>query len=252
MTEILLFLTGIVVGAMNAIAGGGMLVGFPALLAAGYSPLIANATGYLVIVPGQLLAAFGYRRYLRKVPAQYLLLLIPCFVGGLAGAWILRNTSSLQFERLVPGLIFLAVILFALQPFLQLHMHRHIKTGAHNWQRLLIFGLILLGMATYGGFFGPGFGFMMLAFLSFTSLRDIHLMNGLKSVAGATIATASIVCLLGSHLIDWRTGLIMAAGNALGGYYGAGLSQRVSSHGVRIIVIVVGLAAATYLAFRTY
>ena len=100
--EIVLFLVGIIVGSMNAIAGGGMLLGFPVLLAAGLSPLVANITGNIVILPGQLTSAFGYRRYLRKLPARYLVLLIPCILGGIGGALVLRHTSNARFQELVP------------------------------------------------------------------------------------------------------------------------------------------------------
>src|SRR5690606_19452406 len=101
----------LLVGTMNSIAGGGMLLGFPALLAAGLSPISANVTGSLVTLPGQLTSAFGYRSYLRKLPRRFLLLLIPVFFGSIAGALLLRNTSSAKFDELVPALIFFAVIL---------------------------------------------------------------------------------------------------------------------------------------------
>ncbi|HTB48873.1 MAG TPA: sulfite exporter TauE/SafE family protein [Verrucomicrobiae bacterium] len=252
MKEVLLFAVGIIVGAMNAIAGGGMLLGFPILLAAGLSPLVANVTGNVVVLPGQLTSAYGYRRYLRKLPGRYLILLIPCLVGAAVGASLLRHTSNTQFGHLVPGLIFFAVLLFAFQPLLHLHLHRHIKKRSRKLGPLLLIALLLFPVAAYGGYFGPGFGFIMLAFLSFTSLRDIHQMNGLKNLAGFSIAGASIICLYSAHLINWRLGLAMAAGNAIGGYGGARLSQRFSSHAIRIAVIIIGITAATYLAFRTY
>jgi len=252
MTEIFLFGAGIIVGMMNAIAGGGMLLGFPALLAAGLSPLEANVTGNLVILPGQLTSAFGYRSYLRKLPRRYLLLIIPCLIGGAVGALILRHTSSDRFTHLVPGLILFAVLLFAFQPLLHFHLHRHIAKRSRNLQTLAWIGVAMLPLATYAGYFGPGFGFIMLAFLGFTRLRDIHQMNALKNLAGATIAGASIACLLTTHLFNWPLGLAMAAGNGLGGHIGSHVSQRFSTHAVRIVVIVIGISAAAYLAVRPY
>jgi uncharacterized membrane protein YfcA len=252
MIEIGLFLVGIIVGAMNAIAGGGMLIGFPVMLAAGMSPLVANITGNVVLLPGQLSSAFGYRKYLRKVPKRYLILLLPCLVGGTIGALVLRHTSSNQFERLVPGLILFAVLLFTFQPLLHLHLRRHISKRSRDMQTLWFIALALLPTAAYGGYFGPGFGFIMLAFLSFTSLRDIHQMNGLKNLAGVSIAAVSILCLYSIHHINWPLGLSMAAGNGVGGYGGARFSQRFSSHLIRIIVILIGIIATIYLAFRAY
>ena len=252
MKEIILFLVGIIVGMMNSIAGGGMLLGFPVMLAAGMSPLVANVTGNVVLVPGQLSAVYGYRKYLRKTPKRYLILLIPCVIGAAIGATILRHTSSMQFERLVPGLILFAVLLFAFQPYVHFHLHRHMSRKSRNMQTLYLIALAVFPLAIYAGFFGAGFGFIMLAFLSFTSLRDIHKMNAMKNVAGFCITSVSIIFLLSTGLFNWPLGLAMAAGNAVGGYTGARTSQRFSSHAIRLFVIAVGLAAAAYLGFRNY
>lgn len=252
MKEILLFAVGIVVGAMNAIAGGGLLLGFPALLAAGLSPLTANITGNLVVLPGQLSAVFGYRRYVRQVPRRYIVLLIPCFLGSALGAITLRFTSPQQFETLVPGLVLFAVLLFAFQPYLHLRLHRHMHTQAKQRPSLTPLAIALLPMAMYGGYFGAGFGFMMLAFLGFTKLHDIHQMNALKNVAGSAIALTSILCLVSTHHINWQFGLIMGAGNFAGGYLGAQAAQRVSSHAIRVVVIVIGLVTAAYLGLHSY
>ena len=240
------------VGVMNAIAGGGLLLGFPALLAAGLSPLAANITGNIVVLPGLVSSVYGYRRYLRNVPRRYAMLLIPCFVGAAAGATILRLTPPGRFQELVPGLVLFAVVLFAFQPILHFRLHRHMHSNNKRPKSLVPLSIALLPMTVYGGYFGAGFGFMMLAFLGFTKLREIHQMNALKNLAGGAVASASIICLFGTHLINWRLGLVMAAGNFVGGYLGSRAAQRVSSHAIRIIVIVLGLGTAAYLGLRTY
>ncbi len=247
--DVILFLVGIAVGGMNAIAGGGMLIGFPALLAVGMPALAANITSNIIVVPGQLASVYGYRRYLRQVPRQYLWLLLPCAAGAAIGAEILRHTSSSSFQNLVPGLIFFAVVLFAFQPVLHFHLHRHMHSRAKNNLTLVLIGLALLPLSIYGGYFGAGFGFVVLAFLGFTSLQDMHKINALKGLASITIATVSLFILFSTHLIDWHHGLIMAAGGVVGGYGGAQLAQKVSSHKVRIAVIAIGLTTAAYLAF---
>ncbi len=255
MHEIILFLVGIVVGAMNAIAGGGMLLGFPVLLATGMPALVANATSNIIILPGQISSAYGYRKYLRRIPPKYLLLAIPCTIGALIGSYILRHTSFDHFEKLVPGLIIFAIALFTFQPFLHQHVHRHLHGPIKHRQRLqplLLIGLALLPLSIYGGYFGAGFGFIMLAFLGFTKLHEIHQMNALKNVMAICIAAASIAVLFSAHLIDWRYGLFMAAGNLVGGYAGAVGAQKVSSHAIRIAVITMGVCTATYLLFRSY
>ncbi|HVX24427.1 MAG TPA: sulfite exporter TauE/SafE family protein [Candidatus Saccharimonadales bacterium] len=252
MKELLLFVVGLIVGGMNAIAGGGMLLGYPIMLAVGMNPLVANVTANLVILPGQLTSAIGYRRYLKKTPRRYLVLLIPCIIGAAVGAIVLRHTSNDQFARLIPGLILFAVLLFAFQPYLHIHLHRHISRRSRNLQTLWLIALALLPVAVYAGFFGPGFGFIMLAFLSFTSLRDVHQMNALKNIAGVSIATVDILILYSTHLFNWPLGLSMAAGSAIGGYSGARFSQRFSSYAIRLVVIAIGVGAALYLGFRDY
>ncbi|MDL2341683.1 MAG: sulfite exporter TauE/SafE family protein [Patescibacteria group bacterium] len=252
LTDVLLLVVGIVVGTMNAIAGGGMLVGFPVLLAVGLPALVANATSNIIILPGQLASAYGYRKYLRQVPRVYLWLLPPCAVGAAFGALILRRTSSNNFEQLVPGLILFAVVLFAFQPLLHFHVHKQLKTKKVDNRPLLYIGLALLPLAVYGGYFGAGFGFVMLAFLGFTNLHDVHKMNALKNLAASTMAIVSIFCLFSARLIDWRHGLVMAAGTTIGGYCGSRLAQRIPSHTIRIVVITIGLITASYLFLRQY
>lgn len=247
-----LFLAGLVVGGMNAIAGGGMLIGFPALLAAGLPALPANVTSNIVVMPGGLMAAYGYRKFLRKLKARYLVLLIPCLLGGTIGAIILRNTSNTKFQQLVPGLVLFAVVLFAFQPFIHLQLRKHMRGKIKGLRPLLVISLALFPVAIYGGYFGAGFGFIMLAFLGFTKLHEIHQMNGLKNLAGVCVSSASLACLFNTHLINWHFGLVMAAGSMTGGYFGAKFTQKISTHAIRIIVILIGLVTVTYIGLRTY
>jgi hypothetical protein len=247
--DIGLFLAGMLVGSMNSIAGGGMLFGFPIMLAAGLSPLAANVTGNLALLPGSVSSAYGYRNYLKKLHKRYLLLLIPCLVGGTIGAFILRMTPSSKFEGMVPGLIFFAVLLFAFQPYLHFHLQKHIRSRSRALRPLALIAMALLPVAIYGGYFGAGFGFIMLAFLGFTKLKDVHKMNGLKNLASASISFVSLLVLLTTGLVNWEVGLVMGAGSLTGGYYGSILSQKVSSHTVRVFVIVIGFSTAAYLAF---
>jgi len=237
---------------MNAIAGGGMLLGFPVLLALGMSPLAANVTSNVVIMPGSLSSVYGYRKYLRKLHYRYLMLMIPCVIGAAIGATILRHTPSDKFQQIVPALVGFAVILFAFQPLMHFHLHKHIWGKRKGVGSLLLVSIALLPAAIYGGYFGAGFGFVMLAFLGFTKLHEVHTMTGLKNLASFSIALTSLFCLYGTGLIDWHIGLVMAAGCVIGGYYGSILSQKVSSHGLRIVVVAIGVVTAAYLAFRTY
>ena len=250
--DIALVLVGFVVGAMNAIAGGGMLVGFPVLVALGVPPIAANATGAVITAPGQLASAIGYWKYLRKVPLRYTWLLAPAVVGSAMGALTLRNTSPHDFARLVPMLVLFGVGLFAFQPLLHFHLHRHLKGRTKTVLPLVILGLAMIPLCFYGGYFGAGYGFLMLAFLGFTNLQDTHMVNAMKNVSAIFVSSTSIICLYGTHLIQWRTGLVTAIGTITGGFLGARGAQKVSNHWLRVSIIVIGLAAVVYLAFQQY
>jgi len=250
--DIVLLLAGFVVGAMNAIAGGGMLVGFPVLVCLGIPPLLATATGTIVTLPGQVASAFGYRDYLRQVPLRYAWLLVPSVLGAAAGAITLRHTPADNFAKLVPLLVLLGVGLFTFQPILHAHLHAQVKDRSRQVLPIALIGLALLPLSFYGGYFGAGYGFFMLAFLGLTSVQDTHMMNGMKNIAAMFVSATSIACLFSAGIIQWRTGLVMAVGCVLGGYIGARGSLRVSGLWLRVGIIVIGLAAAIALGIREY
>lgn len=250
--DIALLSAGVIVGIMNAIAGGGMLIGFPVLVALGLPPIVANVTGAVVTTPGQLSSAYGYRRYLRRVPKRFLWLALPCVVGATGGSLLLRNTSAAHFEQLVPLLVLFGVGLFALQPYLHFHTHRHLATSPQSGLPLWVIGLAIVPICFYGSYFGPGYGFLMLAFLGFTNLEDAHAINALKNISAILVSGTAIICLYSTYLIDWRAGILMGSGSLVGGYLGARGAQKVSSHWLRVIIICIGVAAAVYLGVREY
>lgn len=251
-TDIILFGTGIIIGTMNAIAGGGGLVGFPVLLAVGLPALTADATSYIAVLPGQIASAFGYRKFLRKVPKIYLLLLVPCAAGAAIGSHILRSTSFGDFEKIVPFLVLFSVLIFAFQPILHFHLMQHIRSRHKSAIKLVLLGSAMFVMTIYGGYFGVGLGFAILALIGFTNIHEIHTMNGMKNVAAVVTITVAIASIYSAHIIHWRYGLVVAAGNLIGGYTGARLAQKVPSHAVRVVVIAIGIVTAAYLGLRDY
>lgn len=241
-----------IVGAMNAIAGGGMLIGFPVLLSLGVPPLVANVTANIITPPGQLAAVFAYRNYLRKVPRRYVLILPFVALGALAGALTLRAMPSNNFAEMVPVLILFGVALFAFQPSLHLHLHSHLHGRKKNLLPILLIGVALLPITFYGGFFGAGYGFIMLAFLGLGKVHEVHMLAAMKNVSAILVSLISLAVLYSTGLIDWHIGLVMAVGTTIGGYLGARAAKRVSSYWLRIAVIVIGLAAAAHLGLKNY
>ena len=250
--DIIILFVGMIVGAMNAIAGGGMLIGFPVLLSLGVPPLVANVTANIITPPGQLAAVFAYRNYLRKVPRRYVLILPFVALGALAGALTLRAMPSNNFAEMVPVLILFGVALFAFQPSLHLHLHSHLHGRKKNLLPILLIGVALLPITFYGGFFGAGYGFIMLAFLGLGKVHEVHMLAAMKNVSAILVSLISLAVLYSTGLIDWHIGLVMAVGTTIGGYLGARAAKRVSSYWLRIVVIVIGLAAAAHLGLKNY
>jgi uncharacterized membrane protein YfcA len=250
----ILLLAGFAGGIINAIAGGGGILMFPALLSVGLSPLAANATSSFVVWPGTLSAIYVYRKELAKIPRYYALLFIPAAIGAIVGARALLHTPGATFEKIVPWLVLFAVFMLAVQPA----VHRRIEARAgrkfrrHPLRVIGVIGLVMLPLATYGGYFGVGYGIMILAFLGYTNLHTIHQMNGVKNLTGATIAIISTVFFLRAGLIDWSAGLPMAAGTIMGGAVGGHLALRASGKLVHDATVVIGTIIALILLFQAY
>jgi len=252
--DIILILVGLVSGIINSIAGGGGILIFPTLLAAGLPAIIANATSSLVVWPGALTSAYGYRNYIKKIPRYYLLLLVPCFFGSIIGSFTLVHTSNTFFEKLTPWLVVIAVVLLALQPTIHKQMAKRSKKSKnkHSIRTVIIVSLLVFPLAIYGGYFGVGYGIMMLAFLGFTSLTNIHQMNGVKNVGGACIAIISTVFFVRAGLINWHAGLFMLSGCAIGGILGSKIALKISATTVHNITVIAGCIVAIYLLVKSY
>jgi len=238
-----LFLAAAVAGALNAVAGGGSLISFPALVAFGQPPILANATNTAALWPGTLSSAVAYSRDTKIYRDLLMTLLIPSLVGGFLGALALVSTPPELFNAIVPFLVLGATLLFAFRdPFtrwLRLgNGEEKVGTGGRVWGFLF-----QLFVATYGGYFGAGIGILMLGSLSVMGLRDIHRMNGLKTILGTLINVIAFTFFA-------IKGPVMAAGAIIGGYVGARTAKRVDPQAIRIFVIIVGLFVSAWLFLR--
>jgi len=248
MLSVGLFIICFLAGLVNSVAGGGILVVFPALLAVGLPPITANATSNLISWPGALSSAYGYRKQLRKLPRKYILLLLPCVFGAAFGAYLLAHTDAGDFTKLIPWLVLGAVLLFIAQPFLHRHFEKNL--AQHRNAPLLIIGLALIPMAIYGGYFGAGLGFIMLAFLSFTRLKNIHQINGLKNLAAAAITLVCTIYFSHVGLLDWEFAPAMILGSLLGGYCGARWAQKLNPRLIHGLIVLLGLVVAGALFIK--
>ncbi len=250
-----LFLLGsaFLAGIVNAVAGGGSLLIYPLLLSLGIAPIGANATTTITVWPGALTSAYGYRKHIRKLPNKYYWLLIPCVAGGLLGAIILKDTPGHTFQFIVPWFIVFAVVLTTLQTRIHhwLYTKRNIQTEKRHWK--LLIGLIAIGLfvvATYGGYFGAGFGIIMLSLLGLTELSDIKQMNGLKNLAGVSINLVASVYFIIYHLVDWKELPLLLVGSILGGLVGSVYGIKLPNTVIRSLVIATGAVVAIVLFIK--
>jgi uncharacterized protein len=248
---IFLFAAGALGGAINAVAGGGSFVTFPALLFTGVGPVAANATNTLALWIGVTASGGAYRKHLNISRRVMIPLILTSIVGGLAGAILLVKTPAQTFLRVLPWLLLGATLLFAFGK----HLTGRISAGiSHQSSNAAIAGASVfeLGVAIYGGYFGGGMGIMNLAMLSALGMTDIHAMNALKVVlAGVTNGVATLTFIAAGAIL-WPQAIVMTLGASLGGYSAAHYAQRLPQSWIRIFVLLVASAMTVYFFLRAY
>jgi len=243
-------LAAMVGGAINSIAGGGTLVTFPAIVALGVPPLVANATSTVALWPAAVGSMWGYRTHPVGARTWLVGFTLPSLAGGGVGAWLLLRTSPWDFERLVPFLVLGATLLFLLRRPLMGRVS-HAPGGSPPGPGPLVLGSQFL-VGIYGGYFGAGIGILMLATLGLAGLTNLHTMNGLKNWGGLCINAVAALMFIASGIVDWPVAMAMVAGGVLGGYGGARLAQRVGQEPVRRAITAIGLVAFVYLLVRAW
>ncbi len=237
-------------GAINAVAGGGTLLTFPALLAI-LNPVAANATSTLALFPGSLAGAWGYRRELAEVQPMLARLWLPSLIGGVIGSLAVTRFPERVFESLVPWLLLAASTLMLLQkPIMRwIGAHPHAEPAASTAAAVVFFQLLV---GIYGGYFGAGIGILMLSSLSMMGIGDVHRMNALKTILAATMNGVTVAVFMFERIIVWEYALIMAAAAIAGGYLGARGARRLSQRAVRGIVLVIGFSVSGYYIYRRF
>lgn len=232
----LLFVAAFAAGALNAVAGGGSFLTLPALVVAGLPAVAANATGTLALLPGYLSGAWALRREIRPLRGLSLSRLVAVsLLGGGMGALLLLWTSNEVFRRIVPWLLLLATVLFAIGPGL---MRRPPGAGAAPAVALAA----IFAVTIYGGYFNGGLGILLLAAFGLLGQSDLHAANGMKNLISALLTAIASLLYVAGGLIHWPQALWMMAAATLGGYAGARLSRRVPVRWLRWGIVFVGLA----------
>ncbi|XXX79935.1 sulfite exporter TauE/SafE family protein [Sorangium sp. So ce134] len=244
-----------VAGVINAVAGGGTLVSFPAAIAAGLAPLPANATNAVALTPASLASAWAYRRELARDYRVLGVLFLPSLLGGIAGSALLLVTPQRVFDAAVPGLVLVATLLLLWQNLRPAKPSA--KEGAGEGFALpsrpwLVFLLQFL-VSVYGGYFGAGIGIMMLALLSsFAGGADIHRLNAIKTVLASLINGVAAIAFLFAGAVDPVATPIMMAAAVVGSLAGASVARRIAPRKVRWFVVALGLVLTAKLAWDRF
>ena len=222
-------------GALNAVAGGGSFLTFPALVFAGVPPLAANATSAMAVAPGYLGSTLGFRAELRALPrALWQREVAVAALGGLAGAALLLLTPERLFGALVPWLLLVATALFALGPRLLAQ-----GRGRAGHPGLRLPGLAVVAM--YGGYFNGGLGILLMALYTLAGEGRLNTVNALKNLNSLVLSLLSVLAFAWAGAIVWPQALWMMFWATLGGWWGARLARRLPASWVRGLVIATGL-----------
>lgn len=234
-----------IAGGMNALAGGGTLVTFPSLLAFGMTPVSANATSTVALVPGGLGGFWGFRHDVAGDRKELLWMAAPSLVGGALGALLVLWVGNRTFARVVPWLIYGATVLFVAQAPIRRWLDRRIGADAHKRRRALQV-VTQFFISIYGGFFGAAMGILMLAMLGLVGHDNLSRMNGLKNFAGVAINLTAAGIFVAGGQVHWPLALAMMGGSIAGGYAAARGSRRVNPRWVRAFVVVIGVVMGTF------
>jgi uncharacterized membrane protein YfcA len=237
---------GLVAGAVNAMAGGGTLITYPALLLIGHGPIVANATSTLALWPGYVAATVGFRPNLAGTRRVALALAGPSVAGGLTGGILLLATPKRLFEIFVPFLVLLATVLLALQERMA-DRPAEVRLEGTRLGGAVVFQFLA---GVYGGYFGGALGFLLLAGFGLFGMRDMLQMSGLKNLLTALVNGSALAFFVAQGRVAWRDGLVMAAGALAGGYGGARLARRIGGQAVRRGVVGLGIVVSVGLLIR--
>jgi uncharacterized protein len=241
---VLLAVAAFLAGAVNAIAGGGSLISFPALLAVGYPSITANVTNAIAVLPGYAGGTHAYRRELAGQGREVCVLGAVSALGALCGALLLVVSSQSLFDRLVPWLVLFSSLLLAVQPALARRVRQRDDGGGRLPAQLLV---LQFASAVYGGYFGAGLGILLLALMGIYLAGDMHQINALKGVISLVVGlvAAAFFALFGP--VAWTAAAAMAVTSVIGGHVGVRVVKRLPPDVLRGLVVVLGVGVAIRL-----
>jgi uncharacterized membrane protein YfcA len=236
-------------GAMNAVAGGGTFFSFPALLAVGVPPVMANASNSVALWPASVSGAWAYRKELQQYKRYLIPMGIVSLIGGACGGLLLLSTKDETFSRLIPWLLLFATVLFAFSGKIAVFLRGSHSTPPKNSIASLAGQTVV---AVYGGFFGAGMGILMLAGLAMAGHDDVHKINAIKNLLAAIIYGVTVLTFIVAGAVSWPHTLVMLVASTFGGYWGATVARKVPARWLRRIIIVAGSILSVFYFYKTF
>ncbi|HEX4034814.1 MAG TPA: sulfite exporter TauE/SafE family protein [Solirubrobacteraceae bacterium] len=235
---------GAAAGAINVVVGSGTLITFPVLLAFGYTPVTANVSNTIGLVPGSVAGAIGYRAELRDQGARLRRLALASTLGAATGATLLLTLPASAFKSIVPVFIGLALVGIVVQPRLGPALRARRGQAAQIGAGTLV---AVFATGVYGGYFGAAQGILLLALLGITLEESLQRLNAVKNVlAGLTNLLAGVIFAIVAH-IAWDAAALVAAGSVSGGILGARYGRRLPAGPLRALIVAVGVVAIVRL-----
>jgi uncharacterized membrane protein YfcA len=245
----LILVAGTAAGTINAAVGSGSLITFPTLLAFGIPPVTANISNNIGLVPGGVASVWGYRRELADQRRRLLVLGSMSVLGGVVGAVLLLVLPASAFRSVVPVLIAVAVVLVALQPWIQRRLAR--RRGGREARADIGPGAMVATalVGVYGGYFGGAQGILLVGVLGTLMTESLQRLNALKNGLVTAVNTVAAVTFLvvAPGQVDWRVVALIAVGSTVGGLIGSRIGRRLPQPVLRAVIVVVGLLAIVNL-----
>ena len=233
-------------------AGGGGLIIFPALLITGISPVVANATSTVAALPGLVAGIKAYQPDLRNIRRLCVVFSSVSLAGGIIGALFVLWIPGEILKQLVPYLLLLATLLFTFSNSLLSWLSTVFSKAEWNDKSFLpISSLILFLVAIYGGFYGLGISFLLLAVLRLLGLDQIHQINGLKVLLMSCNTIAATITFVPAGVVDWDQALFIMLGSTIGGYAGAYYARMLNPNLIRYFIIITGFGMTSYFFIQS-
>jgi len=245
LANLLLFAAAFGAGIMNAVAGGGSFLTFPALVFTGVPSIVANASSTVATFPGSFVSAWAYRKDFKPFDGVGMgAILVVSLIGSVLGALLLLWTPQRTFDAAIPWLLGAATLLFAVGRHVTPHLMRVVTIGPATLLTAQFF------IAIYGGYFGGAIGILMLAMFGLFGVDDIHRMNAMKTLLSGTLNAAAVVCFIIAGKVWWTQTAIMLVGAVLGGLAGPAVAKRMRQNHLRLAIIAIGIGMTVAFAVR--